>query len=199
MLYDSTAHGRDVNAPITYLRDFVAEPDLALDALLHDLAWIRVGDTPRWEYYWSLTGEPYTYGRAAGQRMYEAQPDHSAIVEMRARLRDELSLSFDVCFLNRYDDQRDHLGWHADDSPELDDNRPIAIVSLGVAREIWFKRKGGIDASTERRLLEPGSLCIMAAGMQQAWLHRIPKAGFVCGPRVSLTYRGLRSRTREAP
>ena len=39
-------------------------------------------------------------------------------------------LKFEVCFLNRYHDQSDHLGWHADDSPEMDDSRPIGIVRI---------------------------------------------------------------------
>ena len=38
-------------------------------------------------------------------------------------------VAYNVCFLNRYDDQRNHLGWHADDSPEMDHDHPIAVVS----------------------------------------------------------------------
>lgn len=74
----------------------------------------------------------------------------------------------------------------------MDDSRPIAIVSLGAEREIWFQR-----ADPERRLITPdklrlgnGSLCLMAAGMQDTHQHRIPKAGRVVGPRISLTFRG---------
>ncbi len=35
-----------------------------------------------------------------------------------------------------------------------------------------------------------GSLCLMHAKMQETWQHRIPKASFSCGERISLTYRG---------
>lgn len=96
----------------------------------------------------------------------------------------------EVCFLNGYENSRDHLGWHSDDSPKMDDSRPIAIVTLGAEREINFAPL--IDLSDVTRLkLESGSLCVMAPGMQDSHAHKIPKAGFECGPRISLTFRGF--------
>lgn len=71
----------------------------------------------------------------------------------------------------------------------MDDNRPIAIVTLGAEREIWFRERGN-DDSRESLVLTHGSLCLMAAGMQDTHDHRIPKAGFECGSRISLTFRG---------
>ena len=98
--------------------------------------------------------------------------------------------AFEVCFLNGYEDQKDHLGWHADDSPEMDDARPIGIISLGAEREIWFCPQDD-KAAVTRIKLEHGSLCLMLPGMQDTHFHRIPKAGFVCGERISLTFRGF--------
>jgi len=40
-------------------------------------------------------------------------------LEARARLEARYDCLLDVCFLNRYLDARDWLGWHADDSPEM--------------------------------------------------------------------------------
>ena len=97
----------------------------------------------------------------------------------------------EVCFANRYLNQRDQLGWHADDSPEMDDERPIAVVSLGVEREIWFRQQHhSLGPTVEKLKLEHGSLCLMLPGMQLSWEHRIPKASFQCGTRISLVYRG---------
>jgi alkylated DNA repair dioxygenase AlkB len=110
-------------------------------------------------------------------------------MEIRKALEALTASTFEVCFLNRYLNQSDHLGWHADDSPEMDDARPIGIVSLGVEREIWFAPKGKASGVTKVKL-EHGSLCVMAEGMQDAWMHRIPKASFQCGERISLTFRG---------
>ena len=37
----------------------------------------------------------------------------------------------ELLFCNRYQDQHQHLGWHADDSPSVDPNRPIVVVTFG--------------------------------------------------------------------
>lgn len=96
---------------------------------------------------------------------------------------------YEACFLNRYDDERESLGWHADDSPEMDPARPIAVISFGGIREIGFRPKGS-QKEVKRLALTPGSLMFMHPGMQQSWEHRIPKAGYKAKPRISLTFRG---------
>jgi len=183
--------------PVTYHPKFVADPDLALKTLQNELEWERRSDAPRSEYYCNDFQKPYVYGRGNGRRTYMPRPYHPVVMQIRSQLETLLTHWFEVCFLNRYLDQSDHLGWHADDSPEMDDLRPIAVVSLGVEREIWFRPKvaplpdGVVSLADVQKLkLEHGSLCVMAPGMQDAWEHRIPKASFKCGERISLTFRG---------
>lgn len=226
-----------MKAPVEYIPKFVSDPEDAFKELL-SLEWERRDTTPRSEYYCNDFPNPYVYGRGAGQREYLPRPYHNRILQIRERLEEHTGAKLDVCFLNRYHDQSDHLGWHADDSPEMDDARPIVTVSLGVAREIWFrpvltptcsmcgepkgeppnppehwhkmscsagsKRVFGADpdmlagrriwkdrfGEVEKLLLESGSAAIMAPGMQDAWQHRIPRASFNCGERISLTFRG---------
>ena len=189
---------RTMRPPITYDRSFLAtEAQQLLECLQAELAWVRC-DAPRSEYYINAAGLPYTYGQGVGRRTYQPQPEHPAIYRIRERVERAIGVRFEVCFLNRYHNQSDHLGWHADNSPEMDDARPIAIVSFGVAREIWFrsapsqqerKRDHTTDVVTAQTL-HSGSLCVMAAGMQDTHQHRIPKASFLCGERISLTFRG---------
>jgi hypothetical protein len=201
--------------PVTYIREFLPDAD---DAFSHlsALEWERRGSTPRFEYYCNEVDKPYVYGRGMGRRIYYPRPWHPTIIAIKKRVEHATNTKFEVCFLNRYMNHKDQLGWHSDDSPEMDDARAIAIISLGAAREIWFrpipfkliqegeKRVGpedrrGIDrASIQRRdgaytnklLLEHGSLCLMAPGMQDQWQHRIPKASHRCDERISLTFRG---------
>lgn len=196
------------NAPIFYDPDFMAGSiaDFAFKRLSAPPdqggpAWVRRGDTPRMEYYVNDVGVPYTYGKGLGVRTYEPQPTHPAIEAIRFWLNtEEMSrdIKFEVCFLNRYLDQSDQLGWHADDSPEMDDDRPIAIVTLGAVRDIMFRHKAmdeGIDwrqVPPKRLALGHGSLCLMMPGMQDHWEHRIPKAGRIVGERISLTFRGYK-------
>lgn len=173
-----------------YNPKFLANPDEVFLALQNELQWERRGSTPRSEYYINTLGDiPYQYGSGQGVREYLPRPIHPVVAEMLVQLQKEEGAAFDVCFLNRYHNQKDHLGWHADDSPEMDDNRPIAIISLGVEREIWFRENAKPEEIVKLKL-EHGSLCLMAAGTQDTHQHRIPKAGFTCGERISLTFRG---------
>lgn len=48
---------------------------------------------------------------------------------------------FNGCFLNKYDNQHQHLGWHADDFVGMDADAPIAVMSFGAEREIWVKKQ----------------------------------------------------------
>jgi len=185
-------------APVTYTPKFVPDPDKAFVTLRDELTWERRDDAPRCEYYCNDIPIPYVYGRGKGRRLYELRPYHPVILEIRKDLEALTGATFEVCFLNRYLDQKDQLGWHADDSPEMDDARPIGIVSLGFEREIWFKRTLArapdemlLQTDPEKLKLQHGSLALMAPGMQNTHMHRIPKSPVQCGERISLTFRGF--------
>lgn len=178
-----------MTAPISYRPGFIANPDVAFQALWNELAWVRHGQVPRREYYCNDIDATYSYGMAEFARKYPPQPWHATIRGIQAQVEAELGARMEVCFLNGYEHNRDQLGWHADDSPEMDDARPIAIVTLGAERDIMFATKEGRE-NVERLKLQHGSLCIMQAGMQDTHVHRIPKADRVVGPRISLTFRG---------
>jgi alkylated DNA repair dioxygenase AlkB len=169
---------------------------------LVDLDWVRIGSTPRSEYFVSRLGHPYTYGSGAGVRTYHPQPTTSALEGLWASAEAYTTaalvtgeslkkhVEFDVVFLNHYLDGKDQLGWHADDSPEMDDARPITIVSLGATREIHFRDNA--NQNITKVTMHDGDMIIMPAGMQDTHMHKIPKSGLhKCGPRISLTFRGI--------
>ena len=176
--------------PITVTHKLVPNPDFFFQSL-DDLDWVRIGSTPRDEYYVNDVPNPYTYGTGAGQRTYHPQRWTD---ELRAlqRIAEAVTRSrFEACFLNRYKDGRDQLNWHADDSPEMDDARPIVIMSLGAEREIWFRARGDRATEPHRVAMQSGTMIVMHSGMQDTHEHRIPKSGRQdCGPRISLTFRG---------
>ncbi len=175
--------------PFSYTENFVSNPNEAFTKLSNELDW-EARNAPRQEYYCNDIPKPYIYGVGRGQRSYDPKPYHPIITSIRNDLEKITNCKFEVCFLNRYLNQSQHLGWHADDSPEMDDSRPIGIVSLGVEREIWFRPKNIKTDQKNILLLKHGSLCLMQPGMQDNWQHRIPKASFICGERISLTFRG---------
>lgn len=194
-----------MQAPVTYIPNFLTEPEgKAALYNLAQLAWLRVGAVPRMEYYINTTGAPYTYGSGEFARTYESRPGDPTISWLWSKAEMQAEVGFEVVFLNRYLNERDHLGWHSDNSPEMDDGRPIAIISIGTPREIWFRRIPPVikddglglgvsyEPTIDKLMLEHGSLCLMAPGMQDTHQHRIPKSSRACPERISLTFRGYK-------
>lgn len=185
--------------PVTYIPNFVEFPAIWFDRLWSELAWEKRPDAPRKEYWTNLFGRSYTYGRGAGERTYDARPDHPLIVAARTELADRFGFMLEGCFLNGYGTSRDWLGWHADDDPGIDHTKPIAVITVGQGRPIEFREvlepktetSKAVYGPVERVMLESGSLLLMHAGMQATHEHRIPKLGHEVKPRISMTYRGL--------
>lgn len=163
---------------------------LDLTAFL-DLGWERFTPT-RQEQFWSDEELSYTYGSGRGVRTYTSLPMPPVIREIMAELNRE-GKQYNVCLGNRYDDERQHLGWHADDFKGQDPNHPIAVVTFGAVREIWWRLKGfrGLVPPEQRQALASGSLFEMPAGFQETHEHKIPKHSQPCDTRISLTYRRI--------
>lgn len=152
---------------------------------LLDLQWLQVRDA-RLEYFMGDSGVEYTYGKPPNDKTYVAKPWTQEVSYIKELLEKEFPQSYNVCFLNRYNHQKHQLGWHSDDSPH-----PIAVVSFGAEREIWWKKpeEKGVVPLEQRKLLGHGSIFIMPEGFQQIYVHRIPKADREVGVRISLTFR----------
>lgn len=189
----------DPKVPVEYHQHFAFNkegfvhwmPSLHKDdviAHLQGFDWVDVTPT-RLEYYVTDIGGSYTYGEGRGQRTYDPQPWNEFIRGAQRAVEAFAGCKFEVCFLNRYKNQQNWLGWHADNSDIMDDNRPIALVTFGAERDIHFAPYADKKDITSLKL-EHGSICLMLPGMQDSHVHRIPKAGFMCGERVSMTFRG---------
>jgi alkylated DNA repair dioxygenase AlkB len=189
--------------PVTYIENFLThdEAERIANKLWQDTPWERRLEAPRREYWINPYNMPYTYGSGERARTYNGYSWTESLTGFIAqallyRIGKEaapVADLLDCCFVNGYEHDLDHLGWHSDDSPEMSHEHPIAVVSLGAVRELWVKPKGfrGEVPQEWRYELASGSLILMAPGMQREWLHRIPKGSKPCGFRVSLTYRKL--------
>ena len=93
--------------------------------------------------------------------------------------------------LNYYRDQRDSMGMHSDDEPELGSNPTIASVSLGEQRTLVLKHKFRKELKPVHLPLDSGSLLLMKGATQHHWKHGINKESRPCGPRVNLTFRRI--------
>lgn len=161
--------------------------------LFNDIIWLEA--TPaRKEYFMSLELLSYTYGSGKSARTYKSECFTEPTKELLDKLNNDYNANYNVCFLNRYDNQRNFLGWHADDSPEMNPEHDIAVVSFGAEREIWWKKQDykGVIPNENKQLLNDCSIFIMPAGFQKDYFHKIPKCDKDCGVRISLTFRNYK-------
>ncbi len=96
---------------------------------------------------------------------------------------------FNSVLLNYYRNERDSMGFHADDEPELGPQPAIASLSFGASRTFILKHR-----HTGQRLklaLGDGALLLMAGSLQQHWQHGINKQSRPCGERINLTFRNI--------
>lgn len=130
-----------MKTPIIYTPNWIVKPQEMFETLWVELPWVRHAKVPRRECYFNDIPVAYTYGNPNFARTYEPSPNwHPIVRNVQQLVEEHLGERMEVCFLNGYEDGTDQLGYHADDSPEMDDTRSIAIISLGAEREIWFRQ-----------------------------------------------------------
>ncbi|KKO48579.1 DNA methylase [Arsukibacterium sp. MJ3] len=168
-----------------------AETTVLQTLLSAELAWrqeqIRIyGKTvniPRQQVW---MGEPHCSYQYSGV-CFEPQPWHPAIKKLCSKLSGELNQPFNCVLLNLYANGQNHMGWHADNEPELGPTPVIASVSIGASRRFDLQhRQHGHQLQLQ---LDNGSLLVMAGTCQQYWQHRLPKQSRVLTPRLNLTFR----------
>ena len=132
----------------------------ALLAQLIELPWRHDTDA-RSEFFMAASPTEYTYGSGRGVRTYASAPYTEMVGSVQAFLNDSEAgaQAYNVCFLNRYDHARHALGWHADDSPGMRHDHPIAVLSLGAEpksggvptpRAAWCRQINGSSSGTDR-------------------------------------------------
>ncbi|MGI1678104.1 MAG: alpha-ketoglutarate-dependent dioxygenase AlkB [Cellvibrionaceae bacterium] len=110
------------------------------------------------------------------------------VLETFKSVHSDFSLEINSALANLYRDGNDSVAWHADDERELGDAPQIASVSLGASRRFLLKPNTQ-NSKTVELMLTPGSLLFMLGDIQNHWVHSIPKADAIIGPRINLTFR----------
>lgn len=177
-----------MKAPIIYKERAFSELEDKFELYWNNLPWVDRG-APRKECFLATKPVDYTYGSGLGERTYSSVAIPEFMTDFWKSAEAFAGVKFELCFCNGYVDERNHLGWHADDSDSVDDNRPILVVSIGAERAIMFRDRE--RTFVDRLVLGNTSGLLMSAGMQDTHDHRIPKHGAKCGPRISFTFRGL--------
>ncbi len=118
-------------------------------------------------------------------------PD-SLLVDAREQLSDhyeaELGERFATAGLCLYRDGRDSVAWHGDRIGRgRDDDTMVAILSLGAARRLSLRPRGGGQQTGFS--LGHGDLVVMGGSCQRTMDHAILKTARPVGPRISIQFR----------
>lgn len=132
-------------------------------------------------------GVAYTY---AGLRL-EGQGWPQTLENLRDAVSAVAGVRFNSILCNLYRDGRDHMGWHADDEPELGRDPSIASISLGAERRFLLRPREKPRQPRHEWRLASGSLLLMEGKLQRHWQHQLPKALRVKDARINLTFRQI--------
>ena len=125
----------------------------------------------------------YTY---SGLRL-DPLPWTPLLAQIRAAVEHACAHRFNSVLLNYYRNERDSMGMHSDDEPELGPDPVIASLSFGATRSFILRHKR--NKQTHKIALHDGSLLLMSNGLQSNWLHGIHKSARPLGERINLTFR----------
>lgn len=141
---------------------------------------------PRLQAFYGEEGLSYQY---SGKRFF-ARPFLPTIESIKDRIEALLAVRYNVVLVNCYRDGQDGMGFHSDDEPEINQQIPIASVSLGGSRH--FRLKSKVDKTKSLTLLlQHGDLLIMPPGLQDYWVHALPKTRKFVDKRINLTFRQI--------
>lgn len=158
------------------------------------VVWGKTYPQPRLTAWHGDEGIVYTYSGIC----LEAQPWTETLRDIKQRLEAVTGAHFNSVLLNYYRNERDSMGLHSDDEPELGRQPIIASLSLGAERTFVLRHRSRKDLSPVRLKLASGSLLLMKGNTQHRWQHGIEKMKRPCGARVNLTFRKVYRESKDA-
>ena len=175
--------------------DLPEPTDFLLSELIRETPW-RAEDIvvwgkrypqPRLIAWYGDPGQSYTY---AGINLDPLQWT-SLLLQIKSCVEAATEERFNSVLLNYYRDNRDSMGLHSDDEPELGPRPIIASLSLGEQRTLVFKHRTSATFKPIRLSLPSGSLLLMKGDTQRNWKHGINKEKRNLSARVNLTFRQI--------
>ena len=163
--------------------------------LLHETTWReeaitifgRTQPQPRLVAWYGDEGASYEYSGIE----HDPLPWTTTLTTLRDRMAKLTGGRYNSVLLNLYRNERDSMGMHADDEPELGPEPVIASLSLGEERSICFQHRHRRDLKNLNLPLPSGSLLVMRGSTQKHWKHGLRKLRRPCGPRINLTFRWI--------
>ncbi len=146
---------------------------------------------PRLQCWMGDSGSNYGY---SGIRL-SPTPWIKPVEQIRERIKSLSGCDFNSVLLNYYRSGQDSVAWHADDEAELGPDPVIASVSFGCERKFQLRPKANPCSRSDKHelLLRNGSILIMKNGIQNNWVHQVPKVKKPIDGRINLTFRTILS------
>lgn len=185
----------DGKVELLYQLPLEQSPDALLSELIVETPWQektialwgKYYQQPRLIAWYGDAGATYRYSGT----VFDPLPWTGRLLQLKQVVESAASHIFNSVLLNYYRDERDSMGMHADDEPELGAHPVIASLSLGAERDLVFRHRYRKDLKPLKVPLHSGSLLVMSGKTQQYWKHGINKLRRSCGPRVNLTFRQI--------
>jgi len=117
------------------------------------------------------------------------------LLRLKEDVETQVGYSFNYVLVTLYENGHAKIGAHMDNEQDLDPETPIVALSFGAKRNLIFQRKGFQSVTLP---LEHGSLYVMNPPTNQMWKHSIPYESDVKEPRISLTFRRIKSSENPA-
>ena len=117
---------------------------------------------------------------------------NSIMSRIKSDVEEFYGCTFNSCLVNLYRDNKDSVGWHADDEKSLGSKPTIASLSFGETRRFELCQKNdNLRKPVYGFNLEHGSGLLMKGDVQERWLHCVPKEYHDRKPRLNLTFRTI--------
>jgi alkylated DNA repair dioxygenase AlkB len=152
------------------------------------VVWGKTFLQPRLIAWYGEKGSSYTYSGIS----LDPLPWTSLLLGIKTKVETVVQATFNSALINYYRDNRDSMGFHSDDEPELGEQPIIASLSLGDERTFILKHKTKALKPVHLKLAS-NSLLVMKGETQKNWQHGIEKEKSFRKPRVNLTFRQIRA------
>ncbi|XWV26481.1 alpha-ketoglutarate-dependent dioxygenase AlkB [Tupanvirus soda lake] len=169
------------SAKVTYIPNYVTNPDVLFEELQVDIPWDR--------YKYKVHGKEVTSPRLmhiinfTNDDNLENLPELSKIKNRVERIT---GVNFKYAVLNYYRDGSDYIGFHPD--REVKNGDIVVSVTVGATRRFVLKHKFRENVKHVFILNHGDVLILNEAAIKTAYKHSVPKMANV-GPRINITFR----------
>ena len=167
---------------ILFVENFIENPNELFEFLKEIVIWDERMNARKTASF----GKAYNYSQIEYPYL-ELLPELKQII---SKLESVIGFEPNNCLINYYVNGKSKMGFHSDQTDNLETNTGIAIISIGETRILTYRNIENSEKVIDYELTN-GSLVYMTQEIQKEWQHAIPKSDTENG-RMSLTFRKIK-------